>query len=220
MPTSTPAWVSDPQLADLAVSHGEEVEFPRRHVIFAQGNPGDRLYIIRTGKVKSSLDGPHGREKLLAIHGPADVFGELSTFDPGPRASTAITVTEVQAVSIRHSTVRERINCQPGLAEYMLRSLARQVRERNTNRSELVFADVPGRTARTLLQLSTRFGHVEGRALRVVHDLTQDELAQYIGATRETVNKALANFSQRGWLRVEGRSVLILDVGRLRQRVR
>lgn len=220
MPTSTPVWGSEPELADLAASHGENVEFPRRHVIFAQGNPGDRIYIVRTGKVKISLDGPHGRDILLALHGPADVFGELSLFDPGPRASTATAVTEVQAVSLRHSTLRGRISRRPELAEHMLRLLARQIRRSTFNRTELVFTDVPGRTAKALLQLATRFGHPEGRALRVIHDLTQDELAQYIGATREAVTRALSNFAQRGWLRVESRSVLILDVDPLRRRGR
>lgn len=218
MPTSTLVSASDTQLANLAASLGEVIEFPRRHVVFAQGNPGDRLYIIRAGKVKIILDAPYGREYLLAIYGPGDMFGELSMFDPGPRVSTAITVTEVQAVSLRHSTLRRQISDRPELAEYMLCSLARQVRRMNANRAELFFTDVPGRVARALLQLATRFGRVEGRALRVYHDLTQEELAQYIGAARATVNRALSGFVQRGWLRVEGRSVLILDPARLLRR--
>ncbi|MDT7782721.1 MAG: family transcriptional regulator, cyclic receptor protein [Pseudonocardiales bacterium] len=218
--TSTPVWVSDPQLADFAASHGENVEFPRRHVIFAQGEQGDRIYIIRSGKVKISLEAPTGQANLLALHGPTDVFGELSLFDPSPRASTATTVTEVQAVSLPYSTLRRQIGDRPELVDYMLRSLARQVRQSNANRAELVFADVPARAAKALLQLATRFGHVEGGALRVVHDLTQEELAQYIGATRETLNKTLSTFVQRGWLRVDSRSVLILDADRLRRRGR
>ncbi len=220
MPTSTPVWVSDAQLADLAASHGEEVDFPRRHVIFAQGNWGDRLYIIRAGKVKIGLDAPDGRESLLAIYGPSDVFGELSLFDPGPRPSTATAVTEVRAVGIHRAALRRQISARPELAEHMLRSLARQVRRTNSNLADLVFTDVPGRLAKALLQLATQFRHTEGRALRVTHDLTQRELAQYIGATREAVNKALSGFAQRGWLRVEGRSALILDPDRLLQRGR
>lgn len=220
MITSTTTSVADPDLAELVASYGEEVCFRRRHVIFAQGNWGDRLYIIRSGKVKISLEASDGRETLLAIYGPSNVFGELSVFDPRPRASTAIAVTEVWAVGIHRAALRSQISARPELAEHMLRSLARQVRWANSNLADLVFADVPGRVAKALLQLAVQFGHVEGRALRVTHDLTQREMAQYIGATRETVNKALSGFAQRGWLRVEGRSVLILDPERLLRRVR
>ena len=79
---------------------------------------------------------------------------------------------------------------------------------------------MPGRVAKQLLQLAQRFGTQEGDALRVTHDLTQEEIAQLVGASRETVNKALADFSQRGWIRVEGKSVLILDPERLAKRAR
>ncbi|MDQ3826884.1 MAG: cyclic nucleotide-binding domain-containing protein, partial [Actinomycetota bacterium] len=78
----------------------EPVSFPRAHVIFAEGELGDRLYIILSGKVKIGRKSPDGRENLLAVFGPSDMFGELSIFDPGPRTSTATTVTEVEAVTM------------------------------------------------------------------------------------------------------------------------
>ena len=98
--------------------------------------------------------------------------------------------------------------------------LARRLRRTNNNLGDLIFTDVPGRVAKQLLQLVQRFGAQEGNALRVTHDLTQEEIAQLVGASRETVNKALADFSQRGWIRVEGKSVLILDPERLAKRAR
>ena len=86
--------------------------------------------------------------------------------------------------------------------------------------SEQIFTDVPGRVARALLQFAQRFGSQEAGLLRVTHDLTQEEIAQLVGASRETVNKALADFAHRGWLRLEGKSVLILDPERLARRAR
>ena len=71
---------------------------------------------------------------------------------------------------------------------------------------DLIFTDVPGRVAKQLLQLSQRFGTQENGQLRVTHDLTQEELAQLVGASRETVNKALADFAHRGWVRLEGKT--------------
>jgi CRP-like cAMP-binding protein len=83
---------------------------------------------------------------------------------------------------------------------------------------DLVFADVPGRVAKALLDLSERFGVQRGDGVHVTHDLTQEELAQLVGASRETVNKALADFAGRGWILLEPRGVTILDVDKLNRR--
>ena len=83
---------------------------------------------------------------------------------------------------------------------------------------DLVFTDVPGRVAKALLELSQRFGVPGPDGLHVHHDLTQEELAQLVGASRETVNKALAEFAQRGWIRLEQKSVTLTDVDRLLRR--
>ena len=102
----------------------------------------------------------------------------------------------------------------------MLRVLARRLRRTDNNLTDLIFTDVPRRLAKQLLQLVQRFGTQEGGALRVTHDLTQEEIAQLVGASRETVNKALADFADRGWIRLEGKSVLISDSERLARRAR
>ncbi|HZS21475.1 MAG TPA: Crp/Fnr family transcriptional regulator [Pseudonocardiaceae bacterium] len=198
----------------------EPVSFPRAHVIFAEGELGDRLYIIVSGKVKIGRKSPDGRENLLAVFGPSDMFGELSIFDPGPRTSTATTVTEVQAVTMDRTALREWIAKRPEIAEQLLRVIARRLRRTNNMLADLIFTDVPGRVAKALLQLAHDFGTQEGGMLRVTHDLTQEEIAQLVGASRETVNKALADFAQRGWLRLEGKSVLILEPQRLVRRAR
>ncbi len=198
----------------------EPVSFPRAHVIFAEGELGDRLYIILSGKVKIGRKSPDGRENLLAVFGPSDMFGELSIFDPGPRTSTATTVTEVQAVTMDRTALREWIAKRPEIAEQLLRVIARRLRRTNNMLADLIFTDVPGRVAKALLQLAHDFGTQEGGMLRVTHDLTQEEIAQLVGASRETVNKALADFAQRGWLRLEGKSVLILEPQRLVRRAR
>jgi len=198
----------------------EPVRFPRAHVIFAEGELGDRLYIVLSGKVKIGRRSPDGRENLLAVFGPSDMFGELSIFDPGPRTSTATTVTEVQAVTMDRTALREWIAKRPEIAEQLLRVIARRLRRTNNMLADLIFTDVPGRVAKALLQLAHDFGTQEGGMLRVTHDLTQEEIAQLVGASRETVNKALADFAHRGWLRLEGKSVLILEPQRLVRRAR
>ena len=84
--------------------------------------------------------------------------------------------------------------------------------------ADLVFSDVPGRVAKALLDLSERFGRPTDDGLRVAHDLTQEELAQLVGASRETVNKALADFATRGWIKLEARAVLLVNTERLTKR--
>ncbi|MDJ0396500.1 Crp/Fnr family transcriptional regulator [Rhodococcus sp. G-MC3] len=198
----------------------QPVDFPRGHRIFTEGDPGDRLYIIVAGKIKVGRSTPDGRENLLTVMGPSDMFGELAIFDPGPRTSTVTTITDVRAVSMDRDALKEWIDQRPEVAGQLLRVLARRLRRTNDNLADLIFTDVPGRVAKALLQLAQRFGTQEAGALRVTHDLTQEEIAQLVGASRETVNKALAEFANRGWLRLEGKSVLILDSERLARRAR
>jgi CRP/FNR family transcriptional regulator, cyclic AMP receptor protein len=196
------------------------VDFPRGHTLFAEGEPGDRLYIIISGKVKLGRRCFDGREKLLTIMGPSDMFGEMSVFDPGPRTSSATTITEVRAVSMDRAALSAWIVDRPEITERLLRVLARRLRRTNDDLADLIFTDVPGRVAKQLLQLAQRFGTREDGAMRVTHDLTQEEIAQLVGASRETVNKALVDFAHRGWITVEGKSVLISDSERLARRAR
>ena len=89
----------EPSAVSALTKQLQPVDFPRGHTVFAEGEPGDRLFIIISGKVKIGRRSPDGRENLLTIMGPSDMFGELSIFDPGPRTSSATTITEVRAVS-------------------------------------------------------------------------------------------------------------------------
>jgi CRP-like cAMP-binding protein len=129
-------------------------------------------------------------------------------------------VTDGSLAKLPHDALRPWLREHPEVAPALLQALAQRLRRTNEALGDLVFSDVPGRVAKTLLSLADRFGHVEGDGLRVTHDLTQEELAQLVGASRETVNKALADFAARGWLRLEGRSVVLLDAGRLARRAR
>jgi CRP/FNR family transcriptional regulator, cyclic AMP receptor protein len=201
----------EPSALSALTEQLQPVDFPPGHTVFAEGEPGDRLYIIISGKVKIGRRSPNGRDNLLTIVGPSDMFGELSIFDPGPCTSTTTTITEVRAVSMDREALKAWIKDRPGIAEQLLRVLARRLRRTNNNLADLIFTDVPGRVAKQLLRLAQCFGTQEDGALRVTHDLTQEEIAQLVGASRETVNKTLADFAHRGWIRLEGKSMLILD---------
>lgn len=210
----------DAAAVDELISDMETATFPRGTTIFDEGEPGDRLYIIVQGKVKLARHAPDGRENLLSVMGPSDMFGELSIFDPGPRTSSAVCVTDVTAATMDSEMLKDWIGQHPEISQQLLRVLARRLRRTNASLADLIFTDVPGRVAKTLLQLANRFGVQEGGALRVNHDLTQEEIAQLVGASRETVNKALATFAHREWIKLEGKSVLIVDTEHLARRAR
>jgi CRP/FNR family transcriptional regulator, cyclic AMP receptor protein len=210
----------DADAAEALAKEMETIEYRKGDIVFNEGEAGDSLYIVLSGKLKVGRRAADGRQNLIAVMGPSDMVGELSLFDPGPRTATATAVTDTRLARLRKQALRPWLTHRPEIAEQLLRVLARRLRRTNDALADLIFTDVPGRVAKNLLQMAGRFGTRDGGVLRVTHDLTQEELAQLVGASRETVNKALADFASRGWLRLDGKSVIILDPERLARRAR
>jgi len=196
----------------------DTVNLSKGQILFHEGDRGERLYIITDGKMKLGHTSTDGRESLLAVLGPGELLGELSLFDPGPRTATATALTDVSLMALAHVALRPWLTGRPEVAEALLGALAQRLRRTNEQMADLVFSDVPGRVAKTLLELGEKFGRQLPDGLHVTHDMTQEELAQLVGASRETVNKALADFAARGWIRLESRSVVLLDTERLDRR--
>ena len=208
-----------PQVLPAVARGPGELDLAGEHLFF-EGQDGDRLYVVLDGKIKLTRAAADGRENLLTVLGPGEMFGELSLFDPRPRTSSASAVTDATVAALGHDALRPWLLERPEVSMHMLQALARRLRRANDVTADLVFTDVPGRVAKNLLDLAERFGEQDRDGLHVHHDLTQEELAQLVGASRETVNKALADFAARGWLQLSARSVLILDTERLRRRAR
>ena len=196
----------------------DSVKIAKGSVLFAEGDEGDHLYVIVEGKLKLGTSSGDGRENLLSILGPGEMFGELSLFDPGPRTSTATAVTDAKLLSLGQEKLIPWLATNQNVSLQLLARLAQRLRRTNEAVGDLVFSDVPGRVAKALIDLGERFGKQTDEGLFVHHDLTQEELAQLVGASRETVNKALADFAGRNWLKLDGRAVLITDIERLSKR--
>jgi CRP/FNR family transcriptional regulator, cyclic AMP receptor protein len=194
------------------------VELARAERLFDEGASGNQLYVVLDGKIKLTRAAADGRENLLSVVGPGEMFGELSLFDPRPRTASAIAVTDSRLGALAHDDLRNWLTGRPDVALHLLQALAQRLRRANDVMADLVFTDVPGRVAKALLDLADRFGAVRDDGLQVNHDLTQEELAQLVGASRETVNKALADFAARGWLQLSAKSVLLIEPERLRKR--
>jgi CRP-like cAMP-binding protein len=197
-----------------------EQRLDKGDVLFSEGEVGDKLFLIESGKIKLGHTAADGRESLIAVLGSGEMLGELSLFDPGPRTATAVAVTRTKVLWMSHDALLPWLVGRPDVAVALLGALARRLRRTNVAMADLVFSDVPGRVAKALLDLGAKFGEETPEGLLVSHDLTQEELAQLVGASRETVNKALADFTQRGWIRMEQRQVTLRDIERLAQRSR
>ena len=208
------------QDAETFRPHTHVVVLPRGERLFDEGDLGDCLYLVISGKVKLTRTAPDGRESLVSVHGPGDMFGELAMFDPTYRTSTAVAITDARLAQIAHNDLRNVLATRPPVALLLLKALAQRLRRVTETNTNLIFTDVPGRVAKALLELADKFGTLTDEGIQVNHDLTQEELAQLVGASRETVNKALADFATRGWLQLAAKSVLIIDQDRLRRRAR
>lgn len=198
----------------------KRLELAKGDVIFNEGDDGHALYVIVKGKVKMARTARDGRENLLGLLGVGDMLGELSVFDPGPRLSRAHAVEESVVYELPKEVLDVWLDDHLEMSRHLMRALAQRIRRISNTMADLVFSDVPGRVAKAILDLGHRFGRMERGHVTVRHGLTQEELAQLVGASRETVNKALADFASRGWIDVHIGSVEVFEPERLRARSR
>lgn len=227
-------------LSDEAREGLEALMVPRRlargQVLFQVGDAADEMFILLEGKVKLTMPSrqpqpaltmtkrgrpmiPPARESLLGLIGPGELFGELSVLDEGQRATTATAMLECHLLCLPGDQVRDLMGRHHDFTRAMVHQLAHRIRLANEMTSGLVLSDVPGRLAYVLLSLGDRFGEVSEKGIELHHDLTQAELAQMVGASRETVNKVLTDFVGRKWITMSGRTVVIKEPARLRSRV-
>ncbi len=209
-----------PEDIDALLPSFSQVTVTAQQTLFRTGDYGDHLYVVVSGRVLLSRETPEHQHAVLAVLGPQDMCGELSLFDPGPRTSTATAATLSSAAELHRDGLLAWAAGRPEITERLLRVLARRLRRTNDTVSDLLFTDVAGRLAKTLLDLALRFGRPGPRGVVVEHGLTQVELAGVVGSARETVNKALGDFADRGWVELGQRFVVLRDVNRLAQRAR
>ncbi|KAB8287987.1 Crp/Fnr family transcriptional regulator [Bifidobacterium ramosum] len=212
-----------PDQAEELLPYLQEATFDKGECIFREGDTDHRMYLLESGKVKLIRTAADRRVQLLSIHARGEVLGEIPVFDPkgGPRTASAVAMTDgTRVVGLERDALFAWLDEHPRVAVDMLQVLAARMRSNNEHISDLVFMDVPARLAKTLLNLGSRFGEPVEEGLLVPHDLTQEEMAQLVGSSRETVNKALTDFSNRGWIARRGRSIIIYQPGMLIRRSR
>ena len=187
--------------------------FARDEVVFHRDDPAGHLYVIASGSVKVAIPDEQGHEIVVAIERDGAVFGELALFDDAPRSATVTALSETQVVTIARDDFLRVIERSPRAIREILRLLARTVRRASGRIEDLVFLDVPGRVAKCLLDLAAANERNEV-------ELTQDDLAAFVGATRVSVNRALADLEGLGAVAVGRRRIEIRDQETLRRQVR
>jgi CRP/FNR family transcriptional regulator, cyclic AMP receptor protein len=205
-------------LARLAATAGRR-SYRRGEVVFHQGDPGDTVHLIQTGRVKVVLDAESGDEAVVAILSPGDCFGELALIDGEPRSATIEALESLETICITRRDFMEFLRSHPQAMERLLMVLAGMIRQLDEDLADLIFLDLEGRLVKKLLELAEEHGREVDGAIEIELPMTQEDLAAMIGATRASVNKLLGAYEQRGAIRRQGRRIAICDRERLRRRI-
>jgi CRP/FNR family cyclic AMP-dependent transcriptional regulator len=192
--------------------------FHPREVVFQQGDAGDGLFVIAAGYLKASLTGPTGTSTTLSIMGPGEMFGELSLLDGGPRSATVSAVTRAELMAIDRASFLRLFESRPRLGITIMEVVARRLRRLSERSEDLTSLPVANRLAKQLLQLAESHSfRVAPRRLRLALKLSQRELGELVGATRESVNKHLRQWKEEGVLEEENGFLVVAELERLRQ---
>ena len=173
---------------------------------------------VLEGRVKVASISEEGRERVLAFRGPGEVLGELSAIDGRPRSAGVTTVDPVRALVLPAADFRLFLERNPRMALFLLRRLIGRLREADRKRVEFGATDTIGRVAARLLELAERYGVSGPGGVRIDLPITQEELASWVGSSREGVNKALQTLRALHWIDMERRTITVLDEDSLRRR--
>lgn len=189
--------------------------YARGKIIAQPDDPSETIYLIKEGRVKLCRYSATGREQILALLEPGDIFGERSLV--GASAAMHCEAFEDTLICVLHrEDFEDLMRMKPDLALRVMKVLAERLRRVEETVEDLAFRDVPGRLAAVLVRLAETYGEPHDGGRRLALRLTHQDLASMIGATRETVTTVLNRFRDEGLLTTEGRHIIIADLERLR----
>jgi CRP-like cAMP-binding protein len=190
-----------------------EKSYPKGSVILFEDDPGDSLFVVRDGRVKVVLVAEDGREVILGMLGIGEHFGELALIDDQPRSAHVVAMEDSTLLVLRREDFRRRVEQSPAVAWALLMELSRRLRRADDKIGSLVLLDVPGRIARVILDAAE-----EGGSETIEKPLTHQTIAHVIGASRETVSRAMREFVDAGWISTERRRIRVTDRPALEKR--
>lgn len=201
-------------------SRGTLRRVARNQTIFEEGQSGGSVFCLIEGKVKLTRAGVTGQQEIYIVVGPGDVFGNLSPFMPQLRLGSAVAMTPSVAVEFDRESLRWWITTHHPAAIRVFQIAVDRANTLLEVMEDLLAPEISNRVARVLLRHAERFGRVTSEGVRVTLDLSQHELAQHVGASRERVNRALSAFARRGWVTRDGSDYVLCDVDSLSRHTR
>lgn len=207
----------DEELNALAACLGKRT-FGRDVILFHKGCPARNLYIIESGEVRIFALSDSGQEITLEVYGPGECFGEAALLDGNVRTSGAVVLEKTVMYTLDRSQFLRCLERHPQVARRVMELLAHRLEHAVAYAENLAFLDVAGRVAAVLLELAARHGINDGGVRLDLH-LTQAELASWVCASREMVNKVLQVYQTEGLIAIERHTILVLDPNRLGHKI-
>ena len=203
----------EPEVRHRVVAAAVPRAYRKGQLLFVENDPGESLIILKRGAVAVFRTAPTGERAVLSVLRPPDVFGEVSLLDGSPRSASAEAIEDCAALALSRGAFMELVHSNPRILDAVMRSLGSLIRRLTEQNADHVFLDLPGRVAKTLVRLAG-----DTVAPMVTIELNQSQLAEMAGGSRQSVNQAIGSFASRGWLRTEGRRIVVMDVPALRRR--
>ena len=186
--------------------------YQKGEVIFHQEDPADRMHIIVEGNIRISITSDDGREKDLAVLQPGDCFGEMALLDGSNRSATATAVDPAQTLALYREDFMDFLQEHPEVVARTTNLLTSRLRSVNQMLGDLAFLDVPTRLAKQLLELAEAHGDENEQGRPVEVPMEQEQLARLVGASRETISRALNSYRSLGILSTSHRKITVTDL--------
>src|SRR4051812_8100975 len=203
--------------ADL-LTQGRRRRLARGALLITEGSRSDNVYVVLAGHLKVFSTSDRGAEIVLAVRGPGALLGELAVIDDEPRAASVCALEPVEVAAVPAAAFSGFLRAHPEVMFTLLRTLTGRLRDADRKRVEFGSYDATSRVALRLVELADRFGEPTPAGVRITLPFTQDELAGWVGSSREAVVKALSTLRRTGYVRTQRRSVVVCDVPALRRR--
>ena len=178
-------------------------------IVFSQSDPGDALYGVVTGKIRISASSPDGREVFLNIMEPGDTFGEIALLDGRHRTATASVTAPSELIIITRDHFLELLRREPQLVSHVIQLLCERIRWTSGLAEESALLSVPARLARRLLSLGKFHGRETPNGVELT--ISQEEVARFLGLSRQAINQYLQNWKVRRWVSLGRGKIVIVD---------
>jgi CRP/FNR family cyclic AMP-dependent transcriptional regulator len=207
-----------PDEADALQSVARRRDYRRGTVLMREADRSDWVFVLRSGRVKVSVDTASGTEVVLAVRGPGALLGEFSALDREPRSATVTALEPVSGLIVPLTEFEKFLTANGRVAYLLIRTVISRLRDADRKRIEFGAHDTIGRVAARLIEMADRFGQSTPDGLKIALPFSQDELAGWIGASREAVSKALGVLRAAGTIKTSRMSVVVRDLADLRRR--